>query len=188
MAKRAFPVEYAILGLLTDGPLHGYALRKRVDAALSPFWTIATSQIYSALHNLENKGLVSVEVQAQEDRPPRKVYLITPSGREEFTRWCTSPVHHLRDMRVEFLAKLYFLRRQGDESSFSLIDAQRRFLERLLERVEQHSDLPTDDRTLADLASRFRVHQITAAIEWLVECREKLTQEPQGGTDERTIP
>ncbi len=180
MAKKTFPVEYAILGLLNDGPLHGYAPRKRADAALAPFWTIATSQIYSALHSMQNKGLVSIEVQLQDDRPARNVYLITPSGRDEFRRWSKNPVRHLRDMRVKFLAKLYFLRRLGDKAGIPLIDAQATFLERLRERVSQHSDLPTDDRTLADLTTGFRAHQMTAAIEWLVECKQRLSQETKG--------
>jgi len=184
VAKRTFPVEYAILGLLRDGPLHGYVLRKRVDAALAPFWTIATSQIYSALHSMQNKGLLSVELQVQGDRPPRKVYLITPTGREEFERWCTSPVRHLRDMRVEFLAKLYFLRHAEDKAAISLIDDQTAFLKRLRARVSQHRDLPTDDRTLATFASRFRYHQISAAIEWLLECNQELSQETEGDTHE----
>ena len=188
MAKRTFPVEYAILGLLHDGPLHGYALRKRVDEALAPFWTIATSQIYSALHTMQGKGLVSVESQTQDDRPPRNVYRITPSGREEFERWCASPVRHLRDMRVEFLAKLYFLRQSADKTAISLIDHQTAFLERLRSRVSLSKNLPTDDHTLAGLALRFRYHQMTAAIEWLVECKQKLTQEPQGDRNETRSP
>lgn len=176
MSKRTFPVEYAILGLLSSGPLHGYALRKRLDTALAPFWTIATSQIYSALHSIESKGLVNVEVQTQGDRPPRNVYLITTKGRKEFEHWCTDPVRHLRDMRVEFLAKLYFLRRKDDNAALSLIDAQRVFLERLRERVLQRKGLATDDPTLAELAARFRTYQMTAALDWLDECKKRLSQ------------
>ena len=184
MAKRAFPVEYAILGLLHDGPLHGYALRNRVDETLAPFWTIATSQIYSALHSMQEKRLVSVEVQVQADRPPRNVYLITAQGTKAFDRWCTSPVHHLRDMRVEFLAKFYFLRRAGEDEVISLIDRQMEFLVRLRARASQHTYLSTDDPTLYSLASRFRNHQMSAAIDWLVECKEELTQQSQGDRDE----
>lgn len=188
MAKRTFPVEYAILGLLCEGPLHGYALRKRLDAALSSFWTIATSQIYSALHSMQNKGLLGVEVEIQTDRPPRKVYLITSRGRKEFENWCVSPVRHLRDMRVEFLAKLYFLLHgREDKAVISLVDAQREFLERLRARVSQRRDLAIDDHILADLAARFRVHQMTAAIEWLVECKNRLSQETGGDRSETQI-
>lgn len=176
MAKRTFPAQYAILGLLSQGSLHGYALRKRIDSALSSFWTIATSQIYSALHSMQNEGLVSVEVQPQEGRPPRNVYLITQKGREEFDRWCASPVRHLRDMRVEFLAKLYFVRLLGDESATALIDDQMRFLQRLRSRVSNRKSLKTDDPMLAALASRFRDHQISAAIDWLAECKEALVR------------
>ena len=184
MTKRTFPVEYAILGLLSQGPLHGYALRRRVDTALSSFWTIATSQIYSALHSMQKSGLLSVEVQTQESRPPRNVYLITAKGRQKFDRWCVSPVRHLRDMRVEFLAKLYFLRQLRDKSITSLIDGQMRFLERLLSRVSDRRNLQTDDPALSDLASRFRAHQISAAIDWLTECKGNLDQQSQGAVNE----
>ena len=182
MAKRTFPVEYAVLGLLAERPQHGYALRKRVNAALSPLWAIATSQIYSALHSLKDKGWVSVEEQRQESRPSRNVYLITPVGRREFERWCTAPVRHLRDMRVEFLAKLYFLLHEDSEAALALIDTQKEALKHLLARVSQRNDQHTDDPILASLAARFRVHQISAAIAWLAEGKEALTTE--GDTDE----
>jgi len=79
-------------------------------------------------------------------------------------------------MRVEFLAKLYFVRLLGDESATALIDDQMRFLQRLRSRVSNRKILKTDDPMLAALASRFRDHQISAAIDWLAECKEALVR------------
>ncbi|MDN5791335.1 MAG: PadR family transcriptional regulator, partial [Micrococcales bacterium] len=36
-SRRAALLEFAILGLLHDGPLHGYELRKRLTTALGIF-------------------------------------------------------------------------------------------------------------------------------------------------------
>ena len=185
MPTRRFPVEYAVLGLLNEGPMHGYALRERLDSTLGPFWRIATSQIYSALHLLQQKGMTMMEVQAQPDRPPRNVYLITPQGREAYRAWCLSPVRHLRDMRVEFLAKLYFLHHSGSADVLSLIDKQTVFLKRLHARVSQRNNLPTDDQVLARLALRFRARQISATLKWLEECKQEFVQ--KGGNCENRV-
>ena len=36
MAKRSGVLEFAVLGLLQDAPMHGYELRKRLNAVLGP--------------------------------------------------------------------------------------------------------------------------------------------------------
>ena len=54
MPARRFPVEYAVLGMLNERAMHGYALRERIDSTLGPLWRIATSQIYAALHLLQD--------------------------------------------------------------------------------------------------------------------------------------
>jgi PadR family transcriptional regulator, regulatory protein AphA len=184
MPTKRFPVEYAILGIIAEGPAHGYVLRKRLDAALGPFWNIATSQIYSALHSMADEGLVTVEVQEQAGRPPRNVYLATERGTRALFQWCVAPVRHLRDIRVVFMAKLYFLHHSSSNAVLTLIDAQAALLDRLLARVSQRKDLPTDDKTLAHLAIRFRVRQIRAAIDWLEECKRWILENEKGDTDE----
>jgi len=93
-------------------------------------------------------------------------------------------VRHLRDMRVEFLAKLYFLRRTEGGEVMSLIDRQIEFLVRLRTRVSQSGHPQTDDPVLSGFASRFRYHQMSAAIEWLDECRQGLIGEQGDGKDD----
>jgi len=156
MPKKTFPAHYAILGFLSDGPLHGYALRQCIDISLSSFWSIATSQIYSALHSIQANGLAEVEV-----------YMITDKGKREFNHWCENPVKHMRDMRVEFLAKLFFCLREARCDALSLIQKQKALLDRLLIRVSRRRDMFNDNRDLDILATSFRTYQITASIEWL---------------------
>ena len=41
MAKRSGVLEYAVLGLLQDAPMHGYELRKRLNSVLGSFRAIS---------------------------------------------------------------------------------------------------------------------------------------------------
>ena len=51
---------------------------------------LAEREIYRALVDLRERGLVSVEVQPQEKLPARKVYAVTAEGRAELAAWTAS--------------------------------------------------------------------------------------------------
>ena len=40
--KRAHVLQFAVLGLLHEGPLHGYELRKRLNGVLGTFRAVAS--------------------------------------------------------------------------------------------------------------------------------------------------
>ena len=84
-------LEYAILGFLHYKPLSGYDLKKIFDTSVQHFWSADQSQIYRTLARLADDGLAQVEVVPQEDRPDRKVYHITPAGREALHAWLQGP-------------------------------------------------------------------------------------------------
>ena len=175
MPNERFPAQYAVLGSLMEGELHGYELRRRLASALGSIWHIATSQLYTVLHRLEEEDLLSVRLEQPENRPPRKVYAVTTQGEEAFLGWVTTPVRHLRDARVELLAKLYFLRRLAPDRIAALIEAEAATLERLHDRLSRRGSLPTEDAALGRLVLRFRLGQVESAIRWLSECHNELT-------------
>ncbi|MEU7879713.1 PadR family transcriptional regulator [Microbispora bryophytorum] len=77
-----------ILGVLLDGPLHGYEVRKTLELWGTQHWAnIAFGSIYHALGKMAQEGLLEV---AGDSGPPdgrgRTVYVITPQGRAEFDR------------------------------------------------------------------------------------------------------
>lgn len=53
-------LELAILGLLEEGDLHGYELRKRLSAMLGAFSSVSFGSLYPALRRLEDSGAVQV--------------------------------------------------------------------------------------------------------------------------------
>jgi len=84
-------LEYAILGYLSYQPFSGYDLKKIFDHSIRHFWYADQSQIYRTLARLTEQGWAEVEVVEQTERPDRKVYSITPAGREELRRWLDGP-------------------------------------------------------------------------------------------------
>ena len=92
-------IQYAMLGLLSWEPMTGYDLKKRFADSDALYWSGNNNQIYRALVDLHQAELVTVEVQPQGDRPPRKVYTITDQGRDELRRWILSApeLPHLRN-------------------------------------------------------------------------------------------
>jgi DNA-binding PadR family transcriptional regulator len=123
---------------------------------------------------MQQNGLVEVRSLKKYGRPQREVYMITPMGKRAFKQWCESPVSHFRDMRVEFLAKLYFLFQSSKQGALSLIESQKLYLDRLLARILRHNHSLTDNPTFSILAKSFRVYQIRACIEWLEECERRI--------------
>jgi len=85
-SRRAALLEFAVLGLLHDGPLHGYELRKRLTTALGIFRALSYGSLYPALRHLVESGWIheTEEPAAGSGRRPRITYELTADGKEHF--------------------------------------------------------------------------------------------------------
>ena len=52
MRSRSESLEFALLGLLSQSPLHGYELRKRMSAIFGPFRALSFSVLYPQLRKM----------------------------------------------------------------------------------------------------------------------------------------
>jgi DNA-binding PadR family transcriptional regulator len=78
----ASEVEVVVLGLLAEGPVHGYDLIERARSRSMDLWAeVGKASIYQALHRLEARGLITGKAQEGSDGPDRRVYRVTGSGR-----------------------------------------------------------------------------------------------------------
>jgi len=174
--RGSYPVDRAVLGYLLEGEHHGYELSERLSSGLGPLWRIAPSQLYSVLHRMEGEGMISCRVEPQGGRPPRRIYRILAKGERAFWAWVTSPVRPLRNIRVEFLAKVYFLRRLSPEKIPALIDAELEALGELADRLA-NARVESDDGRFGEIVVSFRQSQVSSVIGWLRENRKLLEKE-----------
>ncbi len=80
-------IQFAILGFLSWQPLSGYDLKKFISESDLFYWSGNNNQIYYSLVRLHKDGLVTQEVIVQESLPAKKIYTITPEGRDELHKW-----------------------------------------------------------------------------------------------------
>ncbi len=84
-------IRHVILGFLEWKSLTGYELKKLLASSPSLPWSGNNNQVYKALIQLHQEGLVELEEVTQEKYPTRKVYSITDGGRAELRSWLLSP-------------------------------------------------------------------------------------------------
>lgn len=122
-------LEHAILGFLSSRQLTGYDLKKIFDTSVRHFWAADQSQIYRTLGRLARQGWAEMEVITQAERPDRKVYRITPTGRQELLNWLKSELP-AEPPRSPEMIQVFF--------SAQLTDAQvRAMLERVAHQMRQ---------------------------------------------------
>ncbi len=120
--------RYLILGLLMDGPMSGYDIKKQVHSALSIITNASYGTLYPTLHKLLAEEAVQMREVAQTGRPSKKVYRITDQGQREFLEWLKRPAA-ADQVRREFLLKLYLARNLSAEDLLALVMARREELE-----------------------------------------------------------
>lgn len=87
MRSRGESLEFALLGLLSETPLHGYELRKRIGAIYGPYRALSFSVLYPALRRMVTADLIqesSLSERGGLSRRSRIVYAITENGRRRF--------------------------------------------------------------------------------------------------------
>ena len=172
-------LEHAILGFLNYEPMTGYDIKKMVDISVSHFWPAVQSQIYKTLGRMEAEGFLTVEIIAQEPRPPRKVYAITESGRAALFGWLESPLPP-SEVRLAWLIQIFFAGQVEDAKILALLEHQLKIQRKRLEgfraipdenRASMSDDTPRD-KFFWMLTVDYGVASAAAQARWLEQVIE----------------
>ncbi len=85
-------LEFAVLGLLHESPMHGYELRKRLNTQLGMFRAFSYGSLYPTLRRMRAAGWISedapdpavVGARPLASRRGKIVYKLTADGKERF--------------------------------------------------------------------------------------------------------
>jgi DNA-binding PadR family transcriptional regulator len=157
--------EYVILGALMPGEKHGYELMQFLASALEATWQVSTSQLYVLLKRLDRQGWLGSRAEPQVVRPSKRVFYITPEGRSKFVEWVKQPVHHVRDLRMEFLCKLFFLDHLALEGGKELVDGQVAVLQELLKKIQEEPR--RDESSFMEVVYGFKARSVECMLHWL---------------------
>jgi DNA-binding PadR family transcriptional regulator len=117
-------LAHAILGLLQQEEMTGYDLKTSCfDQCIAHLWPADQAQIYRTLDKLVEQGWITCTVKIQHDRPNRKVYSVTESGKAELIRWLESH-QPLPTVREPLLVQLFFAAQLPNEAIIQLLEQQ----------------------------------------------------------------
>ncbi|GAA3601881.1 PadR family transcriptional regulator [Marihabitans asiaticum] len=155
VARRRQLLDFAVLGLLHESPMHGYELRRRLNAALGAFRALSFGTLYPCLKDLlANEWIVEdASAPAPAGRRPRITYAITDAGRREFDSRArlADPAAWDDD---GFDVRVAFFSRTDRDVRLRILEGRRSRLEERLQTMRE-----------ASLRSRERMDSWTAALQ-----------------------
>jgi DNA-binding PadR family transcriptional regulator len=114
-------INFAILGILSCKSMTGYDLKKIIQGSSFMHWSGNNNQIYKALTELLDKGLVTNVVKHQESSPTKKIYTITSEGLAALKEWVLSPVEP-SEIKKPFLVQLAWSKQLNTSELNMLLD------------------------------------------------------------------
>jgi DNA-binding PadR family transcriptional regulator len=122
--------EAVVLGLLAERERSGYDLLKRAEGSVAHMWAPAKSQLYAVLPRLVEAGLARRRTVRQSGRPDKRVYRLTPAGRDAVRHWLETAPPKSWD---ELLLRVFFAELGSREALLRQLEdyaeVQRGFLE-----------------------------------------------------------
>ncbi len=170
----------ALLGFFLKNPNYGYDLYKQIgtNSSFMKIWHIKQSQFYAILENFYQEAFLEIRVFEGENYPDRKEYYLTDKGRSFVESWMITSVNHGRDMRQEFLAKLYFALQTSKETAIKLIKNQitecNLWLIQFANEETQDGELQDGQLSFAELMNDYRLIQIKGMVDWLHDVESKI--------------
>ena len=179
------PVSYLVLGLIACGATTSYELKQRVANSVGFMWSFPHSALYAEPARLVDLGLLAEERELLSRR--RRLYTITPAGRDELERWLREPTFEQPQLRDLGLLKLFFAGLVDRPDVQALADAQAEAHRTRLALYEsigeaKQQQLAEDPFALAALRMGLMVEQAKVAF-W-----EQVAAEPPTLADQVEAP
>lgn len=181
MTRRGAALEVAVLGLLHDAPMHGYELRKQVNALLGWGRILSYGTLYPALKALGRSGYIVADETIDPEgrgRRARIVYKLTAEGKEYFAQALEDSGPSTWDDET-FGVRFAFFARTDAASRVRILEGRRSRLEERLENVRKAGQRKRDrvDSYTLEL-QRHGLESVEREVKWLTEL---IDRERSGG-------
>lgn len=169
---RSMAISHSFLGLLEQGPQHGYLLKHRYDDVFGGGRPLRFGQTYATLASLEKSSFAEVVAVEAGDGPDRKTYVITEGGVGELESWLGGVEPPETSSPGEFHRRVIVSLLTGRPVE-SVLDAQRKVhVERMRELRTEAVDASLERRLTVD----FLVGRLRSDLEWIELAGERLAE------------
>ncbi len=160
-------IEITILGLLMEGNLYGYEIKKKIVERLEDYVDIKFGSIYYAIKKaVENEWVKRVGTEKESGNPERYVYEILPAGRKHYKKMLKQYFdHNLIHFDIDIV--LMFYNALSDEQKESFLDDR---ITLVSEKIESISDkIKRSDESSSSYVHLLKYLQkhLVAELDWL---------------------
>ncbi|MFH1504292.1 MAG: PadR family transcriptional regulator [Candidatus Omnitrophota bacterium] len=120
-----------ILGILKQGPRHGYEIKKIVKDELGVFTSLENKSIYYPLKIMKDRGLIEKHTDREQGGVLKYIYTITSQGNKEFLNLAMKAFLSQRRPFIDIDIPLYFLPYLDKKEVFVRLRLRKRFLEKV---------------------------------------------------------
>ncbi|MGH8825245.1 MAG: PadR family transcriptional regulator [Jiangellaceae bacterium] len=162
--KVSNPLALAVLGLLTERPMHPYEMSTTLrERAKEQSIKLNYGSLYSVVESLHRHALIEVQETLREGRrPERTIYTITDAGRTEFVDWLSDLLAIPVKEYTQFEAALSLMPGLPPDEVLRLVQTRRTRLE---------TEIVATDAVLADLARQKFPYLFVIELDYLQEIR-----------------
>jgi len=169
-------VRNGLLALLSEGPKHGFQLKKEFEERTGALWQLNVGQVYTTLGRLERDGLVEPEARPGHDADDQRPFHLTDAGRREVAEWFATA--RLRDLpdRDELVVKVTLAQELGVDVT-AVIDEQRRVSTEVMQSHTRAKARVADDDMARLFAIDAAISHVEAELRWLDLCEARIAHQ-----------
>jgi len=184
-------LELAVLGILSESPMHGYELRKRLAAVLGAFHRFSYGSLYPCLRKLQSEGYVTADDAGAANRiggRSRVVYTLSAEGKERLAELLgeggpSSWEDEMFGVRFAFFGKTdAAVRLRILEGRRTRLEERREKVRSALARTRERFDTYTLE------LQRHGLESVEREVRWLTELIETERAQAQPGMADLDLP
>ncbi|MGQ9815504.1 MAG: PadR family transcriptional regulator [Candidatus Roseilinea sp.] len=157
--------ELLLLGILRQQDMHGYQLHEFIDTNLAVCADLKKATAYFLLDKMAAKGWVTFEQAQEGNRPPRRVYRITPAGERAFHDMMRANLATYAPARFSGDVGLAFIDALKPAEAAQLLRRRRAAMAEALSALQSTPDHAGGAQLIIDHQRR----HLAAELEWLDE-------------------
>ena len=159
-------LDYAILGLLRQGPLSGYGIQKIFTETAMGIYSSSPGTLYPALSRMEKTGIIVKSVQ----KDGKNKFMITDLGTVELKKWLNSPLTKKDIMQNKDILLLRFAFMDGlidDQKKIEFLLSFKRLCSEYLDELKEYHENDFQEISLVgQLAFEHGIQSYNTTIKW----------------------
>jgi DNA-binding PadR family transcriptional regulator len=169
--------ELLLLGLIRQSEMHGYRIIEFIERDLAICTDLKKPTAYFLLDKMAQNGWISWTEERDGNRPPRRIYQITPEGEGQFQTLLRESLAHYEPVKFTDDIALAFSEVLSPAERLDLLSKRRQVLQARLEAVRSTPSHPG----MAQFVIDHQCVHLESELRWMDELIERISTNTNKG-------